>query len=278
MNRIRKTGVLLAAGVLALGLLSVPVNAESYSVDGHCEFNGRDIVSDFDTGVLVKAIENLQPGDDVSFTVSYTNAYSEATDWYMSNEVLQTLEKTAASKKVAGLGTARGGGYKYKLIHYDKNRKPEVLFGEENVDTGLEGVVGGEATPGNLEGLEQATNALDEWFFIQTLEAGESGIVELQVAFDGETEVNDYMDTDGGLAVRFAVEVTEPTVTNIVNQPRTPDTTKTPNTKKLTVTGVDTGDSTQLGIFIGVLAAGVVMLIVLLVMKRRKDDKTGGDT
>ena len=29
------------------------------------------------------------------------------------------------------------------------------------------------------------------------------------MAFEGETEVNDYMDTDGGLAVRFAVELVD---------------------------------------------------------------------
>ncbi len=269
MKRLKKAGVLLAAGLMSAALSAVPAAAESFEVQGNCEYNGREIISDFDTGVLADTVENLQPGDDVSFRVRYSNESTETTDWYMENEVLQTLEKTTAAKKVAGVGTAQGGGYQYKLIHYDKNGTPEILFGDENAETGLEGVVGGEATPGDMEGLEQATNALDEWFWIQTLEAGESGVVELQVAFDGETQVNDYMDTDGGLAVRFSVEQTPENT--VVNVPRTPDV------RRLTITGVNTGDTTQMWIFVAILAAGVVLLIVLLVMHRRNKQRSGGD-
>ena len=122
-----------------------------------------------------------------------------------------------------------------------------------------------------MEGLEQATNALDEWFYIQTLTKGQSGRVVLNVEFDGETEVNDYMDTDGGLAVRFTVELNKTGA----------NTTTAGTGTKVGVTAVQTGDPTNFPLLFGVLIAGVVLLIVALALRKKvrgtDTDETGGE-
>ena len=179
--------------------------AESTSHKGSCSYDGNDIESTFSSSTIAKAVEDLQPGDDVTFTVTYTNESNDDTDWYMENSIVQTLEKTSAKKKVSGTGEAENGGYTYELTHYDKNGNKEVLFSNDEVG-GEYGVVPDLDSGKEMKGLEPATNALDEWFYIQTLSKNESGKVVLHVAFDGETEVNDYMDTDGELNLRFAVE------------------------------------------------------------------------
>ena len=261
-NMIKKITLLLTAGLL-IGMTVTPVMAEHKDVNGSCYFDGKKIVSDFTSQEIADAVTSLQPGDDVSFIVTYKNNYDASTDWYMENRILQTLEKASASNKaVSGTGQAEHGAYTYELIHYDNNNVREVLFSNKEV--------GGDTVVGGMEGLEQATNALDEWFYIQTLTKGQSGRVVLNVEFDGETEVNDYMDTDGGLAVRFAVELNK-TGTN----------TTTGSGAKVGVTAVQTGDPTNFPLLFGVLIAGVVLLIVALVLRKKvrgmDTDETGGE-
>ena len=196
--------VLMISLALILGG-TLSAMAESAEHEGECNYNGSSIESTFSSSAIAKAVEDLQPGDDVTFTVTYTNNADDDTDWYMENSIVQTLEKTSARKKVSGTGQAENGGYTYELTHYDKNGNEQVLFSNDEVG-GENGVVPDLQSGKEMEGLEPATNALDDWFYIQTLSKNESGKVVLHVAFDGETEVNDYMDTDGELNVRFAVE------------------------------------------------------------------------
>ena len=230
------------------------VFADSSNGSGTCYFNGNEIVSDFSSGSIADLVSDLQPGDDVTFVVDYTNKDSHDTDWYMENEILQTLEKTdAARKSVAGTGVAENGGYTYELIHTDKDGKDTVLFSNDEI--------GGEAKPGNLEGLEQATNALDSWFYLQTLGQGESGRITLKVSFEGETEVNDYMDTRGTLDLKFAVELTRK---------------DSAGSKGRTGKGVDTGDSNYLGLWSAMFAAAAALLLKLTVISMRRDRKEAG--
>lgn len=250
MRRLRRISILLASCVLALSLGAASCFAESTTIDGEATFNGNEIQSTLDSGEVVKAFNDLQPGDDITVRVKYRNDYSEDTDWYMANETVQTLEKTDAARKVVeGTGTAENGGYTYSIVNTDKNGKDTVLFSNEEV--------GGDAKPGGMEGLEQATNALDDWFYIQTLGKGQSGVITMKVAFEGETEVNDYMDTDGEVLVRFAVELTKNGV---------PDKGPSHQTK--------TGDDFPIWPFLLMMLAGIVMLLLLL-WRRRKDE--GGE-
>lgn len=251
MKKMRRISVLLLTCIVTLGLSAGGAFADSTSISGSAWFDGSDIQSDFSSQEIADAITGLQPGDDVSIRITYRNDGSEETDWYMANEVLQTLEKADSARKVPeGTGTPENGGYTYDLVHTDKNGRKTVLFSNDEV--------GGDAKPADMEGLEQATNALDDWFYIQSLKQGEKGRLDLNIRFDGETEVNDYMDTDGGVMFRFAVELTKSGST-----PDKPDR----HTK--------TGDWFPLWLcFILMMLAGIAMLLLLL-RKRRKDE--GGE-
>ena len=243
--KIRKTSLLaLSLTIIMVIGMTFSASAESTDYEWESTFTGTRIVSNFDSNEVADAVTNLQPGDDVTFEVTYTNEYNGDTDWYLENEVVQTLEKTAGT-------SASGGGYTYELIHEDSDGKTETLFSNERV--------GGDATPNDMEGLEQATNALDEWFYLETLSKGESGKVTLKVAFEGETQANDYMDTEGKLDLRFAVEI--------------------PATDKKIV---KTGDESMLGLWSVVCMLAAALLLILAVFSRRRDkraaaERKGGD-
>ena len=241
--------------VMILGMTSVSL-AESYDYDGTCSFNGSKMVEDFDSGKVADMVSDLQPGDDVVFTVEYKNTCDESTDWYMENSIVKTLERTdQARKKVSGTGQAENGGYTYELIQYDRTGAKNVLFSNSKVG-GDEGTITAENGE-ELEGLEPSTNALEDWFYIDTLKKGESGSVELHVAFDGETEVNDYMDTDGELNVRFAVELTPEGTT-----PGRPGKT------------VKTGDQSGLLMWAAIGVVAGLLLLVLAFFSRKRDERS----
>ena len=237
--KIRRSTILALSLTLVMVLsMTFTVSADSSEYKWESRFNGKDIDSTFDEKAVAEAVSDLQPGDEVTFEVSYINNYDGDTDWYLENEVVKTLEATKGSN-------ASGGGYTYELIHTDSNGVSDTLFSNERV--------GGEATPNNMEGLEQATNATDEWFYLETLGYKDSGKVTLKIAFEGETQANDYQDTDGELDLRFAVEI--------------------PETDKRIV---KTGDATMLNLWTAVCLLAAVLLLILAVFSRRKDKK-GGD-
>ena len=265
--KIKRTMIVLALTLTMMLGLTISANAESQKVNGYCYFNGNDVVCDFDTNVIADTVSGLEPGDDVTFEVKFENKYKTTTNWYMRNEALKTLEQS--------YDRTQNGGYTYILTHVDPKGNETVLFdnstvgGEYTMPTdGSKTSHGGENTG---EGLHQATNAADEWFFIQTLKKGQSGKTRLYVKFDGDSEVNDYMDTNGGLAVRFAVELNKTgTTVNAANAART-----------VSYSAVKTGDPTNFPLIIGALAAGVVLLIVALRLRKKANDgeeeETGGD-
>ncbi|MBQ9708337.1 MAG: hypothetical protein IJV66_04035 [Firmicutes bacterium] len=183
----------LTVAVLMLAM-TVTASANDYRVDdGTCTFDGQKMSISFPNGSLKDAVQNLEPGDSLKFLVTYENDSQYTTQWYMRNRVLQTLEDNKEA--------AENGGYTYILQNIGPDKTKTTYF--DNSD------VGGEAKAAALEGLKQATNATTDYFFIQELKPGQSGQTYIKVEFDGETEVNDYMDTLGGLDVAYAVEVPE---------------------------------------------------------------------
>ena len=56
------------------------------------------------------------------------------------------------------------------------------------------------------EGLKAATNATDDWLYIDTLKNGQSGVTKLTVALDGESQANSYQSTKGQLKIAYGVE------------------------------------------------------------------------
>lgn len=247
--RFKKMMIVLTLAVTMVLGVTLIASAESFEENGSCYFNGSEIVSDFDSDKVNDMIRGLEPGDDATFEVEFSNQYNETTHWYMRNEALQTLEQS--------YDRSENGGYTYILTHIAPDGSEQVLFdnsqvggaGEDGHSYAIEpkSAKGSHGSENTGEGLHQATNATDEWFFIQTLKKGQAGKTRLYVKFDGESEVNDYMDTAGELLVAYAVELDD-------------------NTFKT----VKTGDTTNILMYVVTFLASLLMLI-FLIMSYRKD-------
>lgn len=188
----RWMGLLLAcAMVLGDGAAA---RAEDYKGDPgwSVEFTGSKMESNFNTSDINDAIYDLQPGDSIDISVALRNTAGGSADWWMANKVLQSLED---SQRVAA-----SGGYTYTLAYQPPRGELETLYSSDTV--------GGERT-GDMdvgEGLHEATESLDEYFYLDTLGTGEQGTISLTVALDGETQGNTYQDTLANLTLNFAVE------------------------------------------------------------------------
>lgn len=186
----RYSGLLLAACLL-LGC-ACPVHAvEQQGKDGwKAEFTGKAIESNFSSQSLADEIFGLQPGDSVEIRVAVVNASGRSTDWYMSNEVLQSLEDSSP---------ANGGAYQYVLTYHGSG-DPAVLYSSEQV--------GGETVSSAGQGLHEATDNLEQFFYLDRLAKGEQGQITLRVSLNEETQGNSYQNTLARLQLNFAVEGT----------------------------------------------------------------------
>ena len=182
----RKIAFLFAV-LLALSL-SVGVYAQSSKVTGTVTFDGKKVTTSFSGADLNGAANALQPGDDVTYTITLTNDYKEETEWWMYNKVLKSFEANSV---------ANGGAYTYRLTYKAPNGTENIIYDSETV--------GGESL-GN-EGLTAATSALKDYFKLGNLKKGESATVTLYVKLDGETQGNSYQDSLADLNMRFAVEI-----------------------------------------------------------------------
>lgn len=217
--------------------------AEEYSVDdAACSFDGSEISSNFESSDLATYLSHLEPGDKLDYQVTYTNNSGKTTEWYMLNDVLETLEE---SKDVA-----ENGGYTYVLKNIGPDGTETTYFDNSEV--------GGETKTGGLEGLHQATNATRDYFFIQQLAPGQSGKTSLHVELDGETQVNDYWDTKGVVRLAYAVEIVEP------------------GQRVIQDGAARTGDPFDLmkGLLVMILA---LIIGLLAILGRRKDRKDGDE-
>ena len=191
----------LIAAILIL-VMSVSAMAEN-----HAGQNGwlvtftadKKMSSNFQSKKWDDDLKGLQPGDYTDLSVKIKNDNDNTTDWYMTNKVIDSLEDTR--KNDPGLN---GGAYTYTLKYKgDKDGSKDVVL--YSSDT-----VGGQNVSKAGQGLHEATNALDDWFYIDTLSKGEGGTVTLRVGLDGETQGNDYQDTLADLEMNFAVELRTP--------------------------------------------------------------------
>lgn len=160
-------------------------------------FDGKKMESNFTSGNMTEEVGEMQPGDSVELTVTLKNTFNGSADWYMKNEVLESLEDA---------GDAEGGAYDYLLTYTDTQGQTTTLYSSEKF--GGEGKIGG-------EGLHGAANTLENYFYLDRMGNGETGTVKLKVALDGETLVNDYQNTLARLQMDFATEI----VTDGQNEP-----------------------------------------------------------
>lgn len=178
---------------LLLGCLSTPVQAQTMHGQENWQVTftkDKKMESNFSTAEIDDVLYEMQPGDNAIIQVAIRNTNKETTDWYMSNDVLRSLEDT--------VDVASGGAYSYRLTYTGPNGREQTLFDSENV--------GGEGENKAGVGLNAATDALDEYFFLDTLKQNQAGRVALEVVLEGETQGNSYQSTLADLEMRFAVE------------------------------------------------------------------------
>lgn len=218
----------------------------------------KKMVSTFGKNEFDDAIYQLQPGDSVTISLKLENRYNESTNWYMTNEVLNSLEDT---KNVQ----AMGGAYSYLLYYTDASGKQTTLFDSDTV--------GGETTVDNKQGLNQATNSLEDWFFLETLKSGQTSSITLKVTLDGETQGNAYQNTLADLMMNFAVEIADQT-TPETSESKKPETTTTKTDNPRTYTSrPKTGDQFPILVFsIVAMVSGIVCVILVIFRLRRRED------
>lgn len=230
--------------------------AEDYqgSKDWEVVFDGSKMNSNFKSAEMTEEILNIQPGDSITLQVILENNAGRKTDWYMTNEVLQTLEDSNYS--------AEGGAYTYILTYYDPVGTQTVLYSSE--------VVGGEdASAKEGEGLHQATVGLEDYFYLGRLLEDETAYIQLYVQLDGETQGNTYQDTLARLKMNFAVEkIYDETITEYI-------TNEVVEEKVVIITNVvKTGDESPIVLFsILTLVSGIILLVLAMisVWKRRRE-------
>ena len=217
-----------------LGSLSVCAYAEHYygSSNWYVTFTSDAKMDDnLDQREWNDDLAGLQPGDDLTMTITLTSKHASNTNWYMKNEVLKSLEDKSANSATAG------GGYTYLLTYTDPKGVVDELY---NSDT-----VGGEHKAGQREGLREATSNLEDYFYLDTLSTNQTAKITLKVALDGETQGNDYQDTLANLMMKFAVELT--------------------NTTSTRTNPVKTGDDNNLSpYYIAMFLSGLVLLYFVL--------------
>ena len=233
----------LVSLVLAASLIvgtGITANAEDFvgSQDWKVSFNGEKMESNFDGSAMTQEILNILPGDSITLKVNLSNDSEDKTEWYMTNEVLQSLEDSQDA--------AEGGAYTY-ILTYVSGDEEIVLYSSE--------AVGGEGESEAGEGLHQATDALEDYFYLDQLAEGETGYVQLVVMLDGETQGNAYQDTLAALQMSFAVEKV--------------------NDDKIYKESAKTGDfAPMMTMSAGALVAGIILLLFAVIMgKRRKTEE-----
>ena len=221
---------ILTALVLLLSLTVTAVAAEADNNEdlGSLEYTGTKLIASSDFADLNDYLSGMEPGDSVLFTVTLKNSGTEDADFWMKNDAIQSFED---NKK------ASGGAYTYILSY-----NGEELYNNETV--------GGDVADDLAKrgGLHEATEALKNFFFLDTLKSGDSAQVTLFVALDGLTQGNSYQDELSKINLTFGVE----------NHT------------------VKTGDQTKtLPFYIALAASGAVLAAVLVVLAIRK--RKGGE-
>ena len=173
----------------------------------------------------------MAPGESRTQQITLTNEDHREMKFYVRGEYTNPL----------GEGSANGN------IVYD------ITF-SNNGDTFFDGKMGG-VTQANMNSLE--TN-----YLLKTLKQGETTKIDMSISIDGDSMDNTYQNTQGNLNLIFSVEYDEETpIEKVVTTVK-----KIPVINKI----VDTGDTTSIGILLGVFGASIVLIIILIVSKLRK--------
>ncbi|WP_300774950.1 hypothetical protein [uncultured Acetatifactor sp.] len=258
---------LLTLVLLAGTLICAPAaaRAETLTSERNISFTSDNKLSeDRSAADMNSAVYELQPGDDITITLNLKNDNASAANWYMTNEVLQSLEETAGSG-------ASGGAYEYELTYTDPAGAREVLFTSDTV--------GGENSSSRV-GLKAATSGLEDFLYLDTLSPGQRGVVTLRVALDGETQGNDYQNTLASLQMNFAVDTTtvnNQTVTRVVDENGNPILVDDNGGSHARTGIVRTGDENNLLPYVAAAGVSGLLLLILAIIgiKERKKAEKG---
>ena len=180
-------------------MLTLSATAFAETIPGasgwYVEFNNKQkMESNFSSGAIADVLRNVQPGDETTVTVTVKNTSGVTVDWYMLNNIIQTLEESNGAKN---------GGYTYILSYQTSTGSTRELYNSNKVGGGgQEGY-----TNPTEDGLKEIDDALKNYMFLERMDSGKSGVVTLYVALDGESQDNSYQNAEADLQLRFAVEV-----------------------------------------------------------------------
>lgn len=275
----KKIGAWLLSGLMFLGL-AFPVQAETFYGDDSWSVtftSDNEMASSFSTADINDVVGGMQPGDNVIITLKLKSENATATDWYMRNEVLYSLEDRSANRETGG------GAYTYRLIYTDKDGEVNVLFDSDTVGGDNSGTVD-EMLANMGEGLKGATNALKDYFYLDTMYKGEGGSITLEVALDGETQGNHYQDTLADLQMDFAVELrpdrpsqpSQPDQPDPGNPPENVDDSQPPPGRNTGV--VRTSDESRLPLFLAIsgITGAVLLAYCIYCFREHRKRKEGG--
>ena len=105
-------------------------------------FDGSQMTTNFGKDQMNDELSNIQPGDSMTLQVKIENKNSQYTDWYMTNEIIKTLED--GSK-------ATNGAYEYRLAYVDSQNNETLIYDSSTV--------GGDSSQGlkEIKGLDDYT-------------------------------------------------------------------------------------------------------------------------
>lgn len=244
---------LLKAAMTAglFGLVSNPILAETIQTNERfaVTFTKNDkMENNFTTGQIDEFLLGLQPGDTGIIEMDIVNQNKTSTEWYMNNEVVNSLEDGSI---------ASGGAYAYTLTYQGPEGRNEVIY--------TSSTIGGEE--GSNNGLKDATDSLDDWFYLDTLKENQTGKVRLEVQLDGETQGNRYQSTLADLQMEFAVEKNENRDRTVQGKPTV--TRKTGSSKVNTSTLTNQFTWSLLSALSGI----VLLVLAIFGWKENKEDK-----
>ena len=109
---------LVMAAVMTFGTATTAKAEEiTSSKDWMVDFKNDKLNSNFTSKEIAEEVYGMLPGDTMKIGVKIKNSESIQTDWYMSNEILKSLEDESQ---------AENGAYTYKLSYKDVSGKETV--------------------------------------------------------------------------------------------------------------------------------------------------------
>ena len=193
-NKILNLVLALALTLAGLAGTNNIVLAKSQTASWDVTYTGSKLESTYD--VSKSTITNMMPGDEITYSVGYKNDSGKAVDFYLSTDIINSLEDKSADG--ADSSVASGGAYSYKISN--------LIDGQEKVIYDSE-VLGGESA---VKGLNQVKNSLEDgkaaYIGLGQIANGNQGIIKVDIKLDGNSQDNSYMYKLATLDVRFGVE------------------------------------------------------------------------